>query len=294
MPQRSAANTPRSVRPARVLAVCGIAALLMTVLGGCLRVQTSMGVSSDDRVSGRVVVAVLPEHPGDKGPQLQIPSALAGKVRVQPYHQDGYVGNEVYFDNLAFGEVSQLSQLAPQTQGMLDLHFRRNGDLVTLDGRADLQSVPPHGSDVQLNVAFPVRVAKTDGTRTGDSVVTWKLPAGEVSTIHAEVGYPDPNTRSFAGWAGIIGGITLAVAAVVIAMAFLDRNPPAAGAPEGFSIRRWWALVRDPGQAQRRNTPSAGPMTHDPGPAGPPPHPSDPPQPSGPPDQTRTGAGRTS
>ncbi|MEU4316761.1 DUF3153 domain-containing protein [Nocardia sp. NPDC024068] len=221
-----------------------LAALLVPALAGCLRVQASMGVSSNDRVSGRIVAAVVPENAEDKGPQFTAPEALATKVRIEPYNQDGYVGNEIYFDDLNFGEVEQLSQLSEQAQGLFQLKFQRNGDLVSLNGRIDLETLAPHGSDVQLSVAFPSRVAKTNGTREGDSVVSWKLPAGEVSTVRAEVGYSDPNTRSFAGWAGIVGGITLAIAAIVIALAYLDRNPAAPGAPAGFSLRRWWDGVK--------------------------------------------------
>jgi hypothetical protein len=200
-------------------------ALLMPLLAGCLRVQVSMGVSSNDRVSGRIVVAVVPADDKDKGPQLKVPGTLTAKVRVEPYTQDGYVGSQVYFDDLTFGEVSELGGLSSQTQGMFTLQFVRTGDLVTLNGRADLKSVPPQGSDIQFTVAFPARVATTNGTRDGDSVVSWKLPAGDVSTVHAEASYADPNTRSFAGWAGIVGGITLAVAALVAVIAYMARNP---------------------------------------------------------------------
>ncbi|MBU3064049.1 DUF3153 domain-containing protein [Nocardia sp. NEAU-G5] len=200
-------------------------ALLMPLLAGCLRVQVSMGVSSNDRVSGRIVVAVVPANAKDKGPQLKVPPTLTAKVRVEPYAQDGYLGSQVYFDDLTFGEVGELGGLSSQTQGMFNLQFVRTGDLVTLSGRADLKSVPPQGSDIQFTVAFPARVATTNGTRGGDSVVSWKLPAGDVSTLHAEVSYADPNTRSFAGWAGIVGGITLAVAALVAVVAYMARNP---------------------------------------------------------------------
>ncbi|MEU1209281.1 DUF3153 domain-containing protein [Nocardia sp. NPDC005825] len=211
----------RWVRTVAVVLFAGLAVLLT----GCLRVQVSMGVSSNDRVSGRIVAAAVPQHEKDKGPQLKTPDGLSGKVRVDSYAQDGYVGSQVYFDDLTFGEVQQLGGLSDQTSGMFNLLFARTGDLVTLTGRVDLKSLPPQGSDVQLTVAFPARVATTNGTREGDSVVTWKLPPGDVSTLRAEVGYADPNTRSFAGWAGIVGGITLAVAAVVAVLAYMTRNP---------------------------------------------------------------------
>ncbi|MGO4616503.1 DUF3153 domain-containing protein [Nocardia sp. 2YAB30] len=235
-------RTPR--RGVRIAAAVLLAALLAPVLAGCLRVQVSMGLSSNDRVSGRIVAAVVPADPNDKGPQLKAPETLAAKVRVEAYAQDGYTGSQVFFDDLSFGEVQQLGQLSEQTQGMFQLQFQRTGDLVSLTGRVDLKSVPPHGSDVQFTIAFPARVAKTNGSREGDNIVSWKLPPGDVSTLRAEVSYADPNTRSFAGWAGIVGGITLAVAAIIAAMSYMDRNPAARGAPEaGFSLNRWWRSV---------------------------------------------------
>ncbi|WP_082393008.1 LppM family (lipo)protein [Nocardia arizonensis] len=246
MPTESDAPVPARRTGVRIVAAALLAALLVPMLAGCLRVQVSMGVSSNDRVSGRIVAAVVPANAEDKGPQLKAPDTLATKIRVEPYSQDGYVGSKVFFDDLSFGEVSQLGGLSEQTQGMFQLQFTRTGDLVSLTGRVDLKSVPPHGSDVQFTVAFPARVAKTNGNRDDDSTVSWKLPPGDVTTLRAEVSYADPNTRSFAGWAGIVGGITLAVAAIVAAMAFMDRNPASPHSPEGgFSLSRWWRLVKE-------------------------------------------------
>ncbi|MQY25572.1 Protein LppM [Nocardia sp. RB56] len=202
-----------------------LVAMLTPLLAGCLRVQVSMGVSSNDRVSGRIVAAVVPNGPADKGPQLKVPDSLSSKVRVEPYSQDGYSGSQVYFDDLTFGEVQQLGSLSDQTQGMFSLTFVRSGDNVSLTGRVDLKSVPEQGSDIQFKVAFPARVATTNGTREGDSIVSWKVPAGDVSTLRAEASYADPNTRSFAAWAGIVGGITLAAAALAAVLAYVSRNP---------------------------------------------------------------------
>ncbi|MFJ1461417.1 LppM family (lipo)protein [Nocardia sp. N2S4-5] len=223
-PDGTSLRSPRRRRH-RAWSLVMLTVLLMPLLAGCLRLQVSMGVSSNDRVSGRIVVAAVPANDKDKGPELKVPETLASKVRVESYTQDGYSGSQVYFDDLTFGEVQQLGQLSEETQGMFNLQFIRTGDLVTLSGRVDLRTVPPQGSDVQFTVAFPSRVGTTNGTREGDSIVSWKLPPGDVSTVRAEVKYADPNTRSFAGWAGIVGGITLAVAAVVAVLAYLGRNP---------------------------------------------------------------------
>jgi hypothetical protein len=206
-----------------VAALTALLLLAVPLLSGCLRVQVSMGVSSDDRVSGQLVAANVPTGADDKGPELTVPDSLVGKVRVQEYKQDGYVGSQVFFSDLTFGEVQQLGALSSQAGTSVQLNFQRSGDVVTLDGKADLKAVPD-SSDVQVSVAFPARVATTNGTRDGDSIVTWKLVPGEVNTMRAEVRYQDPSTRGFAGWAGIVGGITLGVALVVAVMAYTQRD----------------------------------------------------------------------
>ncbi|AOW94723.1 DUF3153 domain-containing protein [Rhodococcus sp. WMMA185] len=198
--------------------------MLVPVLAGCLRVQVSMGVSADDRVSGQIVAATVPEDDQDQGPQLTPPAALSDKIRVQEYRQDGYVGSQAFFSDLTFGDVQQLGSMSDQGNGSFQVSLRRAGDLVTLDGRADLGSVPAQGTDVQVTVAFPAKIITTNGTLQSDSTVSWTLPAGTTSTLRAEVRYQDPSTRSFAGWAGIMGGVTLGVAVVVAALAWMARN----------------------------------------------------------------------
>lgn len=216
-------TSPRSRR--RSLAAAALLLLLVPVLAGCLRVQATMGVSADDRVSGQIVAATIPADENDKGPQLTAPDSLAGKVRVQEYDQDGYVGSQVFFSDLSFGDVQQLGSMSDQTSGTFQLALQRAGDLVSVNGKVDLESVPVQGTDVQITIAFPARVATINGNRDSDSIVTWKLPAGEVSTLRAEVRYADPNTRGFAGWAGIVAGVTTGVAAIIGALAWMNRNP---------------------------------------------------------------------
>lgn len=224
-PVESRTARPARPRAVRRLAVVTLMALVAVLLSGCLRAQVSMGVSSDDRVSGRIVVAVVPSAEGDTGPGLDVPNSLSGKIRVQPYSADGYVGSEALFSDLTFGDVQQLGGLSDQAAGLFQLSLARAGDLVSLSGQVDLGTVPAEGSDVQFTIAFPARVTTTNGAREGDNVVSWALPAGERSTLRAEVRYSDPNTRSFAGWAGIVFGVTVGVAAIVGGMAYVARNP---------------------------------------------------------------------
>ncbi|MGA9873014.1 MAG: DUF3153 domain-containing protein [Rhodococcus sp. (in: high G+C Gram-positive bacteria)] len=216
----------RSRNRRRLVSALALTLLVAPLLTGCLRAQVSMGVSADDRVSGQIVAATIPTSESDTGPVFEAPSSLADKVRIDEYAQDGYVGTEARFSDLSFGDVQTLGQMSEQATGSFQLVLQRSGDTVTLDGKVDLQSVPLQGTDVQFTIAFPARIGTTNGTRDGDNIITWKLPAGEVSTMRAEVSYADPNTRSFAGWAGIVGGVTVGVAAIVGAMAWVTRNQP--------------------------------------------------------------------
>lgn len=223
--QPAAVSSTRRLRSSRrVLSVLVLALMTVPLLAGCLRAQVSMGVSSNDRVSGRIVAATVPAADGDTGPGLEVPQSLGSKIRVQSYNSDGYVGSEALFNDLTFGDVQQLAALSEQSVGLFQLSLVRSGDLVTLSGQVDLSNIPAQGSDVQFTIAFPARVATTNGAREGDNVVSWKLPAGERSTLRAEVRYSDPNTRSFAGWAGIVFGVTVGVAAIVGGMAYVARG----------------------------------------------------------------------
>ncbi len=213
-------------RNRRIMSALALALFVAPMLAGCLRVQVSMGVSADDRVSGQIVAATIPTSDTDTGPVLTPPSSLASKIRVAEYKQDGYVGSQARFSDLSFGDLQTLGSMSDQATGSYQLVMQRAGDTVTLEGKADLQTVPKQGTDVQFTIAFPARIGTTNGTREGDNIITWKLPAGEVTSMRAEVNYPDPNTRSFAGWAGIVGGVTVGIAAIVGAMAWVTRNPP--------------------------------------------------------------------
>ncbi|WP_277834469.1 LppM family (lipo)protein [Speluncibacter jeojiensis] len=213
--------------------------MAVPLLSGCLRVQVTMGVSSKDLVTGHIVAASIPRDSKDQGPQLTVPASLAGKMRVQQYRQDGYVGSEAFFSNLTFGELGDLGATSEQAQGMFHLALQRSGDAVTFSGTVDLTDVA-QGSDVQISMNFPAHVSTTNGTRDGDNGVTWKLPPGEKSSLAAEVSYADPHNRGFTGWLVLVALIALASAVGVGYLAYRNRDQsPRPGDPE----------PHDPGEA---------------------------------------------
>ncbi len=198
-------------------------AVLLPLLSGCLRVQVTMGVSKSDRVTGHIVAATIPKSGDDRGPQLTVPKGLEDKIRVQDYRQDGYVGTEAYFRDLTFSEARDLGRMMPDHSRDFGLTFTRTGDTVTFDGRADLSNVP-EGADVEVSINFPTRPATTDGTRDSDTGVTWKLPTGEQTSMHAVVNYEDPASKGLTFWVAIVSVVALAAAALAGYVAWRSRD----------------------------------------------------------------------
>jgi hypothetical protein len=190
---------------------------------GCLRARASITISPDDLVSGEIIAAAKPKTPKDTGPQLENNLPFAQKVAVSNYDSDGYVGSQAVFSDLTFAELPQLADMNPNAAGV-NLSLRRNGNLVMLEGRADLTSLTDPDAEVELTVAFPGVITSTNGDRVEPDVVSWKLKPGVVSTMTAQARYTDPNTRSFTG-AGIwLVVASFAAAGVVAALAWFSRD----------------------------------------------------------------------
>ncbi len=182
-----------------------------------------MGISGDDRVTGEIVVATVG---GAQAPTLTTPAAIANRVSVRPYNQDGYSGSDVFFSDLSFAELQQLTTLTAVGSAQYQLALRRSGSTVNLDGLVNLTTLRADGADVQLRVNFPGNVTATNGIRDGESGVRWQLPAGETSKLQATARYDDPGTRSYRTWVLTVILLVLAAAALVITMAWIVHAHP--------------------------------------------------------------------
>lgn len=209
-------------RQRRVLATAMLL-ILVPLVTSCLRVRASITISPDDLVSGEIIAAATPRNDKDTGPQLQSNLPFSHKVAISNYDSDGYVGSQAVFSDLTFAELPQLANMNADAAGV-NLSLRRNGNLVILEGRADLTSLTDPEADIELTVAFPGVVTSTNGDRIQPDVVQWNLKPGVVSTMNAQARYTDPNTRSFTA-AGIWLGIaSFAVAGVVAVLAWFSRD----------------------------------------------------------------------
>lgn len=221
-------------RRIRLLAIVALVLILPTAVG-CVRVRASITVSPDDRVSGQIVAAAKPKGADDKGPQLLNNLPFSNKVAVSDYSRDDYVGSQAVFSDLTFAELPQLANMNRDAAGV-DLSLRRAGDLVILDGRADLTGLTDPDADVSLSVSFPGDVTSTNGDQVASDVVEWKLKPGVVSTMSAQARYTDPSARSFTGAAIWLGLASFLVAGILAALAWVSRDTsPRMGDPTSSS-----------------------------------------------------------
>jgi len=200
--------------------------ILLPLLSGCLRARMTMGVSGDDQVTGEIIVAT---QGGAQAPPMTTPRGIADRVSVRPYNQDGYQGSQIFFSDLSFAELQQLTMLTSLGAGQYHLGLRRTGSMVKLEGSANLSTLRSEGADVQLQINFPGDVTATNGIRQGTSGVRWQLPPGENSILEATASYDDPGTRGYQNWLLLVTVLVLGASVAVVLMARKARDTSAPG-----------------------------------------------------------------
>ncbi|MGH3760694.1 LppM family (lipo)protein [Actinophytocola sp.] len=206
----------------RLLGLVVLCGVLVASLTGCVRIHAALAVSSDDLISGELVIAALPVNKDDNGPSLTVPPELTEKVRTEPYTADGYVGQKVTLTGLRFSDVSLLAEsISPQQQYRLS--FRRSGELVTLGGSIDLTRVPKERADVQVKIAFPGRISRTNGDNT-DGTISWEPKPAAVTEFRAVAAYSDSSGMSWAQWVAMVGGGAIGVAVLVVLLALFTHR----------------------------------------------------------------------
>ncbi|GDY30359.1 DUF3153 domain-containing protein [Gandjariella thermophila] len=218
----------RPVRPAKLL---GPLFLLLTALSltGCVRVHAGLGLTTDDRVAGRIVIAGYGAPDGDPNTQIAVPQDLSDRVSVAPYKADGYNGTQLSFDGLTFDELRELAE-ADGHHNRFQFNFHRSGGLVALSGSVDLTEIQPSHADVIIKVNFPGQILNTDG-HNENGTITWKPRPGQVSLLSATAEYSGVPSVGLVGWMVLVGGFAVTVAVVVglLALAAHRRNARALG-----------------------------------------------------------------
>lgn len=206
----------------RVLGLVVLFGFLAVSLTGCLRIHAALAVSQDDLISGEMVIAALPSNRDDKGPELTITPELADQVRMEPYAVEGFVGQKVTFSNLRFTDFAVLVETISEVK-QYRMSFRRSGDLVSLAGSIDLTRVPAERADVQIKVAFPGTVSRTNGDNT-DGTITWTPKPGAVTEFSATAQYAGEGGMTWAQWVAMVGGGAVGVALLVVLLALYTHK----------------------------------------------------------------------
>lgn len=211
-----------SRRVTRIAALALLALLAMLTLSGCIRVRAALAVSEDDLVSGEVIIAALPTKQGDTGPTLKILPELADKVRAEKYAEDGYVGQKLLISGLRFSDLTVLAESITDSK-QYRLSLRRSGDLVSLAGSIDLTQVSQDKVDVQLKIAFPGTINRTNG-QNDNGTITWKPKAAAVTEFGATAQYTDTSGVSWTKWVAIVASSAVGVALIVLALALYGHK----------------------------------------------------------------------
>ncbi|HEV7647199.1 MAG TPA: DUF3153 domain-containing protein [Actinophytocola sp.] len=206
----------------RLIGLVVLGAVLLVSLTGCVRIHAALAVSSDDQISGDLVVAALPVSKDDDGPNLTVPPELAEKVRTEPYTADGYVGQKVTITGLRFTELTLLVD-SISTLRQYRLSFRRSGDLVSLAGSIDLTRVPKDRADVQVKIAFPGRIIRSNGDNT-DGTISWAPKPSAVTEFSATAQYSNQTGVSWTQWVAIVGGGAIGVSVLVVLLALFTHR----------------------------------------------------------------------
>ena len=103
------------------------------------------------------------------------------------------------------------------------LSLRRSGDLVSLAGSIDLTQVSPDRVDVQLKIAFPGTINRTNGLNDG-GVISWKPKPGAVTEFGVTAQYTDNSGVSWTKWVAIVASSAVGVALIVLGLALLGHR----------------------------------------------------------------------
>ena len=274
-------------------------ALVMLLLGGCMRIEMDLTLHENDTVDGVMVMAISdqvaemlgtdPESLWDEaGTDLE--NGLPPGSTQEPYAADGYTGTRVTFTGVALQDMAGTGEVDSLT-------ITREGDEFVVTGAMDLTDTGAmtgtedmmEGFAVRVAVTFPGTVSEHNGSLDGRTV-TWEPALGERTEMNAR-GSAVVGGGGGAGWLPILLGVlgAAAVAAVVI-VALRRKKERAADAHQQWAQQQWeQQQYAQPGYYQPGNPqpgPGAQPWGQPTAPPFPPPPTQPYPQQDGPPQGT--------
>jgi LppM domain len=222
----------------------GLLSLAMLATG-CMKVDLSLQLHSDDTVDGTMTYAVSRDlltltnsSPEDLLGQVASQGPLPSGVSAQEsdYADDTFVGKTLTFSDVGIGAF-QRSGIGGET-----LSIQRVGDTFQVSGDVDLTSsatgqlqpgTAQLAKDMQLRLAitFPGPVQQqTGGTVTGNTV-TWTPVYGQKTEIRATGSAVGDETGSPIVWIAIAAGVVVLIATVALILRRRRARPVSAEPP---------------------------------------------------------------
>jgi hypothetical protein len=253
----------------RFVRVCRPVLLVLGVLllGGCLKLDADLAVSSDNTVTGTYVVAYK-KDPSVKQPGLGAARELlvhAGSADARPYDDGQYLGTEYQLRGVPFADLAAFTAVTVQGRQTGTIQLTRDGDDVLVAGTFDFRETSSVSrtaqQDAQARKLFTVRVRLSFPgdvqTANGDiqgRVVTWDIPPFARTTLQARASVVEPPVQQAVRQAGSTGasryalwvGIGLAAVALLLGLVLVvrwlrrSRPEPAPAAPEATDFA--WVL----------------------------------------------------
>ena len=196
---------------------------LAFLLSSCIKLNMDLTVSTDNTVSGSVIVAidkqllVLTGQPADQifSGDTIAPAGTQG-VTTQDYEDDSFIGQEITFENAPIAALSE-------SEDADVLKIVRAGHVFTVTGALDMTndvgSDATNGAvedalataDVRISITFPGPVTSSNGEIDGNSV-SWSPKVGERTELRAQASaIPSGSSSSPVLWiviaAVVIGGV---------------------------------------------------------------------------------------
>jgi phosphatidylinositol mannoside-binding LppM-like protein len=238
---------------------CGAMALL---LAGCFKVNMDVEVSPENTVSGNAVIAVdesILQLSGQSADQLfqdMNLSDLPTGATVSPYEDDGFIGQEITFEDMPLEAFTQNNTLSGSSTGTgEELNIVRQGDEFHVTGAFNMTGAEFTGTEIpqqfmesfefRISITFPGEVKSATGEIDGNTV-TWEPKIGENNPVEA-VASAIPSESSPLLMILLIAAGAFVLGAIVFLLTHRNAPAPAAGPVEDGPTSPFEATPAMPG-----------------------------------------------